>query len=128
MSDNQQPIVFACTGCSNVGLMANDIALNMNRDGIAEMSCASGVVGQVKPIVAQINSGRAIIVLDGCSCACTKACLRECEIEPDFSLNLEALGFEKRSEQECCFNESCVALKLTYEKLIEAGYTLPEKD
>ncbi len=33
------PLVYSCSGCSNVAQLANDIAVKLNSDGIAEMSC-----------------------------------------------------------------------------------------
>ena len=47
-----KPIVYSCSGCSNLAQMAHNISLNLDGDGIAEMSCVSGVVGQVEPILA----------------------------------------------------------------------------
>lgn len=127
MSENAKPIVYACSGCSNLALMANDIALNMNRDGIAEMSCISGVIGKVQPILDTAKSGRSIIAIDGCGLGCTKACIDASGLVVDLHVNLSDFGLEKRSNMDSAFNESCVALKLTYDKLIEAGFEIPEE-
>jgi hypothetical protein len=37
--DPNRPLVFACSGCSNAGQLANQVALELNRRGVAEMSC-----------------------------------------------------------------------------------------
>ena len=47
---NLKPLVYSCSGCSNLARMAYDIALNLDSEGIAEMSCASGVIGNVTPV------------------------------------------------------------------------------
>ena len=40
-----KPLVYSCSGCSNVAQLANDIAVWMSREGVAEMSCIAGVGG-----------------------------------------------------------------------------------
>lgn len=121
-----KPIVYSCSGCSNLAQMAHDIALNMDRDGIAEMSCVSGVIGKVPPIVEVATSGRPIFAVDGCSLSCTKACLDACNIPIELHFDLSQFGLEKKSKKDNSFNESCVAMKLTYEEIIKAGYSIEE--
>ncbi|WP_196138726.1 putative zinc-binding protein [Aliikangiella sp. G2MR2-5] len=125
---DKKPIVYACSGCSNLALMANDIALNMNRDGIAEMSCISGVIGKVAPIMKIAESGRPIIAIDGCSLSCTKACIDASGLELALHIDLSSFGLEKRSNQDSAFNESLVALKMTYDMLDKAGFSIQAKE
>lgn len=127
MYSQVKPIVYSCSGCSNLAQMAHDIALNINRDGIAEASCISGVIGKVLPIV-EMARGRKIIAIDGCSLACTKACLDACELDAEHHFDISQFGFEKRDIEEYSINESCVALKKVYEKLMESGYSIAAND
>ncbi|MFM2427654.1 MAG: hypothetical protein RL707_1481, partial [Pseudomonadota bacterium] len=41
------PLVYACSGCSSAAQLANQVALQLDRRGIAEMSCIAGVGGDV---------------------------------------------------------------------------------
>lgn len=77
------PLVYSCSGCSSAAQMANDIALSLDRRGIAEMSCIAGVGGDVKPLVRVAKSGRPIIAIDGCPLQCVKSCLARHDIEPE---------------------------------------------
>ena len=61
-----KPLVYSCSGCSSAAQMANYLAIRMDRKGIAEMSCIAGVGGNVKKLVKTAQSGRKIIVIDGC--------------------------------------------------------------
>lgn len=122
MTNLSKPIVYSCSGCSNLAEMAHDIALNLDQDKIAEMSCISGVVGDVQPIMEQAFSGRPIFAIDGCNLACTKACLDACKLKPDVYFNLMEYGFQMRSIEDVRLNESCVAIRKVYEKLAEAGF------
>ena len=45
------PLVYSCSGCSNLAQLANDLALRLDRDGLAEMSCIAGVGGDVPALV-----------------------------------------------------------------------------
>ncbi|HYG85080.1 MAG TPA: putative zinc-binding protein [Azospirillum sp.] len=83
MSDRTAlPLVYSCSGCSNVAQLANAVALRLDRLGIAEMSCIAGVGGGVKALVKVATSGRPIVALDGCPLACVKSCLAQRGVEP----------------------------------------------
>lgn len=45
------PLVYSCSGCSSAAQMANYIALKLDHAGDAEMSCISGVGGNVPHLV-----------------------------------------------------------------------------
>ena len=70
------PIVYACSGCSSAAQLANHVAVRLDRTGIAEMSCIAGVGGDVPSLIKTAQSGRAIVVLDGCPLECARHCLQ----------------------------------------------------
>lgn len=127
MSNNNQteqlkkPIVYACSGCSNLAQMAHNIALNLDGDGIAEMSCISGVAGKVAPILDMAKSGRPIIAIDGCNLSCTKSCLEVSHLAADYYYNISDLGFEKRSKWDDSLSENTIAMKSIYAQLFDVG-------
>ena len=41
----EKPLVYSCSGCSSATQMANHIAVKLDRQGEAEMSCIAGVGG-----------------------------------------------------------------------------------
>jgi uncharacterized metal-binding protein len=123
MSDkNTKPIIYSCSGCSNLASIAHDIALEMDRDGIAEMSCVSGVIGNVPSVKALAESGRPIIAIDGCSLACTKACLDACNIVPDHHFELSTYGIEKHDKWQESLSEYSLAVNRVYQTLNKYGY------
>ncbi|MEO8418912.1 MAG: putative zinc-binding protein [Methylophilaceae bacterium] len=89
------PIVYSCSGCSSVAQMANYIALQLDKQGVAEMSCIAGVGGDVPHLLKIAHSGRPIVALDGCPLACTKGCLARHGIEPDSYHLLNQYGAKK---------------------------------
>lgn len=90
------PLVYACSGCSSAAQTANYIALKLDRDGEAEMSCISGVGGNVPHLVNIARSGRPLVALDGCPLACTLQCLAQRGLSADYHLQLHELGVKKK--------------------------------
>jgi uncharacterized metal-binding protein len=96
----QLSIVYSCSGCSSAAQMANHLALQLDRSGIAEMSCIAGVGGDVPSLVSVARSGRPLVVLDGCALACARHCLARHGIEPSLHFTLSEHGVKKRKHQD----------------------------
>ncbi|MBN8851886.1 MAG: zinc-binding protein [Sphingobacteriales bacterium 50-39] len=94
--EEEMPLVYSCSGCSSAAQMANYLALQLDRNGTAEMSCIAGVGGNVKGLVRKALSGRRIIVIDGCPLSCAKACLGNHGISPSLHIQLGEYDVEKR--------------------------------
>jgi uncharacterized metal-binding protein len=107
MQRHERPLllVYACSGCSSVAQLANDMALRLDRLCKAEMSCISGVGGGVPALLKVARSGRPILALDGCALACVKACLAKAEVTPNMHLILNREGAKKRFHSDCDINE-----------------------
>ncbi len=119
----EKPIIYSCSGCSNVAQLANDIAVKINYDGIAEMSCIAGVGGKVKPLVKKALSGRPVIVIDGCPLKCAKACLNNIGVEPDKHITLTDYNLNKRFNSKINLEDE----REVYEKIVEETLELYKK-
>ena len=118
---NELPIIYSCSGTSNVAQLANDIAVKINEEEIAEMSCIAGVSGKVKPLVKKAQSGRPIIVIDGCPLNCAKACLNNVDVEPDKHIVLTDYNLKKKfnsklrlEDEEELYNKIVEETKMIY--------------
>lgn len=94
------PLVYSCSGCSSAAQMANHLALRLDREGVAEMSCIAGVGGGVTGLVRTARSRRRILALDGCVLACAAACLAQAGVTADRHLLLSAHGVKKRKHAD----------------------------
>jgi uncharacterized metal-binding protein len=94
--DSDLPLVYSCSGCSSAAQLANHVAVQLDRRGIAEMSCIAGVGGDVPHLVKIAQSGRAIVALDGCALACARNCLARHGITPTQYHQLQQHGVKKR--------------------------------
>lgn len=90
-----KPLVYSCSGSSSAAQMANAIAVKLNREEKAEMSCIAGVGGNVKKLVKTALSGRSIVAIDGCPLACVRACLSHHNVSPDYHIVLTQHGVKK---------------------------------
>lgn len=113
----EKPLVYSCSGCSNIAQLANDIAITMDREGHAQMSCIAGVGGNVKSIVKLANSGRDIIAIDGCPLNCVKSCLEKHQLMPTHHFNLTDLGIKKKYKEDCTISDGCRAMHSIYSDL-----------
>ena len=90
-------VVYACSGCSDAGELADRIARQLTREGAAEMSCLAGIGGRVKPLVNKAAAAEHILAIDGCPLNCTRHTLELAGFKDFGHLELHALGFRKNS-------------------------------
>lgn len=96
MKNPKLPLVYSCSGCSNVAQLANTIAVRLDRADLAEMSCIAGVGGRVSSLVNTANSGRPILAIDGCRLQCVRGCLDQHDVQASVHLVLSEQGLKKR--------------------------------
>ncbi|OGR84885.1 MAG: zinc-binding protein [Elusimicrobia bacterium RIFCSPLOWO2_01_FULL_54_10] len=114
------PLVYSCSGCSSAAQIANGLALRLDKEGIAEMSCIAGVGGDVEPLVKVAKSGREILALDGCPLQCVKKCLARHGLNPSQHFILTRVGVKKRFHSN--YDEPDIGK--VYEQIVSA---LPER-
>ena len=90
------PLVYACAGCSAAGRLAYDIALELQRRGVAEMSCLAGV-GAAKPHFLKQLNNREVWVIDGCPIECAVGIFAQQRRNVDVYIQLHDLGVRKSS-------------------------------
>lgn len=90
------PVLFACSGCSHAGQLAGNIALELDRRGVAEMSCLAGV-GAAKPHFLKQLQDREVWVIDGCPINCSLGVFEQVREQVDVHIRLHDLGVKKKS-------------------------------
>lgn len=91
--------------------MTNWLAIQLDRRGIAEMSCIAGVGGDVKPLVRTATSGRPVIAIDGCHLNCARSTLARHGVEPALHVQLSDHGVRKRLKQDFDLDEASRVLE-----------------
>ena len=95
------PLIYSCSGCSNIAQLTNRVAVELDRAGVAEMSCIAGVGGGVKSLVNKARSGRRIIGLDGCQLHCVKNSLANHDVVADWHFTLTDFDIKKIYHEDC---------------------------
>lgn len=95
-----RPLVYSCSGCSSAAQLANQVALQLDRRGVAEMSCIAGIGGDVPHLLKTMRSGRPIIALDGCPLVCVASTLARHGIAADRHYQLQQYGVKKRPHED----------------------------
>lgn len=111
------PLVYSCSGCSNVAQLANDIAVVLDREGHAQMSCIAGVGGNVKGLVKIAKSGRPILAIDGCKISCVKKVLELQQVKAKWHFELTKFGFKKMENQAYTIGDMHKALTSVHQLL-----------
>jgi uncharacterized metal-binding protein len=88
-------LIFACSGCADVGELADQTARQLTRDGAGKMTCLAGIGGRVSSIVKTTEAARSILAIDGCSHDCTRKTLEGAGFAKINHLRLSDIGFEK---------------------------------
>ena len=104
------PLVYSCSGCSSAAQLANHVALQLDRRGVAEMSCIAGVGGDVPHLMKIARSGRPILALDGCPLACVKSSLARHGIAPARHYLLHQHGVKKRVHEDFDADQAALVL------------------
>jgi uncharacterized metal-binding protein len=90
-------VVYACSGCSDAGEIADRVARQLTRIGAAKMSCLAGIGGRVKSLVATAERAERILVVDGCPLNCAAHTLKLAGFQKFDHLELHKIGVHKGS-------------------------------
>ncbi len=87
--------LYACAGGSNVGQMANKVAVELTKEGKGKIMCTVGVGGNIPGILKSTEGTDEIIAIDGCPLLCAKKSLELAGFTVDKSIVITELGMKK---------------------------------
>lgn len=94
-NNSAQVLVFSCSGGPDVGELTDQTAKWLIGDGSGRMYCLPVINEPVnKYIINSTRNAKKIIIIDGCSRACTKKSLDKINVS-GYKLDLEKIGFQK---------------------------------
>lgn len=103
MNENQDPavakriVIYACSGCSDAGELADRAARALSQQKLGEMSCLAGIGGRVKPLLHKAEKADHLVAIDGCPLNCARHTLANAGFENVHHLELHRLGIRKGS-------------------------------
>ena len=98
--------LYACAGGSNVGQMANKVAVELTKQGKGKIMCTVGIGGDVPGIIKSTEGTDEIIAIDGCALVCAKKTLERAGFTVDKHVILSELGMKKNKELDLNENEA----------------------
>ena len=113
MNDTAKPpatkriIIYACSGCSDAGELADRTARVLSHQKRGEMSCLAGIGGRVKSLMMKAEKSDHIVAIDGCPLNCARHTLEQAGFQTLHHLELHKLGLRKGS---CAPTEERLAL------------------
>ena len=87
-------LIAACSGRSNVGQIANQVMVEVDKMGGAKSFCLAGVGAGLSGFVESAKAAR-VVMIDGCPMACGKKVLEKYEVEPFRYFVVTELGIKK---------------------------------
>ena len=68
----EEVILLPCSGGSNCGQIANQVAVKLDAESAGKIYCLAGIGAHIKGMVESARSAKRIVALDGCDVTCAK--------------------------------------------------------
>jgi len=65
-------LLFPCSGGSNCGQIANQVAVQLTVGNVGKMYCLAGIGAHESVMLDTARAARRVVAIDGCSVACAK--------------------------------------------------------
>jgi len=87
--------VYSCSGASNVGQLANEVAVRMVELEKGSMGCLVGIGAGIPTMLLNAKAASGILMIDGCGVCCGKKILQGAGIEKFHSVVLTEMDVKK---------------------------------
>ncbi|MDD3641817.1 MAG: putative zinc-binding protein [Candidatus Caldatribacteriota bacterium] len=88
-------LIYSCSGCADVGEIADQVARKLTRDGYGKMTCLASISAGISGTIASAKGADENITLDGCSVACARKTLENIGVKPTETYILTDMYLEK---------------------------------
>lgn len=86
--------VVACSGGSNVGQIANHLAVKMTQQGVAKMTCLAALGAHLPAYIESVRDVE-LVVLDGCPVNCARLVVEHAGVKDCKYFVISEMGIEK---------------------------------
>ncbi len=87
-------LIYPCSGCADVGEIADNAARKLSRDNFGKMTCLAGVGARIPGFIESAKGADENITIDGCPVACARKTLECVGVKPS-SFVLTEMGLAK---------------------------------
>lgn len=93
-SDGKSVLIYACSGASDVGEIADRVARRLMADSVGKMSCLAALGAHISGYTASARGADDNLVIDGCQIKCASKLLEHADVKFT-SFILTDLGLKK---------------------------------
>lgn len=68
----EEVILLPCSGGSNCGQIANQVAVKLTEEGVGNIYCLAGIGAHIPGMIESTRSAKRIVAIDGCAVACAR--------------------------------------------------------
>ena len=94
-TSNDNTMILACSGASNVGQLSNQAAVELTQEGFGKMFCLAGIGGLLSGFVYSLKNAPLMVAIDGCQMGCAQAILKNARVPVNRYLVITDEGIEK---------------------------------
>jgi len=92
--------IFPCSGSANVGIISNQLALELTKAGKGRMLCTAGVGAKIPVQLKNAEGCDRIVVIDGCPMNCASTIFENAQIAVDKHIVVTELGVKKTRDTD----------------------------
>jgi len=89
------PVIFTCSGASDVGRLGDAAARLLAQSGVTRMYCLAGVGARVEQIMADPAMAERLVSVVGCAFDCKRKVLERAGFRPALHIRITDLGMPK---------------------------------
>lgn len=108
-------LIFPCSGESNVGQIANEVANDLTVLGKGKMHCLAGIGGHISGIIESTKAAKKIVGIDGCPVQCARKTLEHA----GFTVDVHEIVTESDIQKEFDFLMDLDDIKKVVDKVRE---------
>ncbi len=91
-------LLFPCSGGSNVGQIANTVAVKLTTEGLGKIFCLAGVGAHDSGMLSAAKLACRVVSIDGCPVACSRRTLEHAQVTVTDAFLLTDLGVGKNKD------------------------------
>jgi uncharacterized metal-binding protein len=111
-------IFFSCSGASNCGQIANQVAVKLTEEGVGKMFCIAGLGAHNEGMIQAAKSADRIVAIDGCNTACSRKVLDHLGLTVTDCICVTDMGIEKVHKFNILSEEITIALSCVRKLLV----------
>ena len=116
----EEIVLLPCSGASNCGQIANQVAVKLTEDGYGTMYCLAGIGAHDSAMIEKAKAANRIVAIDGCSILCAKRTLEHAGLRVTDHFNVNKEGIKKVHDFKFSLREISLIAAKVRERLRQA--------